>query len=138
MATVITQIVCETLKLSPDLVIVEAPDTHRTPNAGTTTASRQTLLTGEATLRAAKLLKAELDAGKTLADLEVGDSTHIRRIVEDYSLMDYLQSKNISIDMEVTVKNKEPYEGPILLETEKGDISLSYKAAQQIYVDENK
>lgn len=75
---------------------------------------------------------------ETLADLEVGDSTHIRRIVEDYSLMDYLQSKNISIDMEVTVKNKEPYEGPILLETEKGDISLSYKAAQQIYVDENK
>ena len=70
MATVITQIVCETLKVAPGLVIVEAPDTRRTPNAGTTTASRQTLLTGEATLRAAKLLKAELDAGKTLEDIE--------------------------------------------------------------------
>lgn len=71
-----------------------------------------------------------------LSDLDVGDTTHIRRVVEDYSLMDYLQSKNISIDMEVTVKNKEPYEGPILLGTDNGDISLSYKAAQQIYVDD--
>lgn len=71
-----------------------------------------------------------------LSDLDVGDTTHIRRVVEDYSLMDYLQSKNISIDMAVTVKSKEPYEGPILLGTDIGDISLSYKAAQQIYVDD--
>ncbi len=70
MATVTTQMVCEALKIPPALVVAEAPDTARTPNAGTTTASRQTLLTGEATLRAAKLLGRELDAGKTLADLE--------------------------------------------------------------------
>ena len=73
-----------------------------------------------------------------LSDLEVGETTHIRRIVEDYSLMDYLQGKGIDIDMKVTVKEKEPYEGPIRLETEKGDISLSYKAAQQIFVDDKK
>ena len=73
-----------------------------------------------------------------LADLEVGDTTHIRRIMEDYSLMDYLQSRGIDIDMEVKVKEKEPYEGPILLETPKGDISLSYKAAQRIFVDDKK
>ena len=42
------------------------------------------------------------------------------------------------IDMEVKVKEKEPYEGPILLETPKGDISLSYKAAQRIFVDDKK
>ncbi len=38
----------------------------------------------------------------------------IRRVMEDYTLMDYVQGKNIGIDMEVTVKEKEPYEGPIL------------------------
>ena len=38
--------------------------------------------------------------------------------------------------MRVTVKEKEPYEGPILLTTEAGDISLSYKAVEQIFVDE--
>ena len=70
MATVITQIICETTGVAPGLVTVEAPDTRRTPDAGTTTASRQTLLTGEATLRAATLLKAEFDAGKKLAALE--------------------------------------------------------------------
>ncbi len=70
MATVTTQIVCETLGLDPSMVVAERPDTRRTPNAGTTTASRQALLTGESTLRAVKKLKAELDAGKTLADVE--------------------------------------------------------------------
>lgn len=70
MATVITQIICETVKVAPGLVVVEAPDTHRTPNSGTTTASRQTLLTGEATVRAARQIRAELDSGKMLADLE--------------------------------------------------------------------
>lgn len=70
MATVITQIICETLHIDPKLVYVERPDTVRTPNAGMTTASRQTLLTGESTKRAAKLLKEALDAGKSLADLE--------------------------------------------------------------------
>ncbi len=70
MATITTQVVCQTLGVPPGLVVAEPPDTRRTPDAGTTTASRQTLLTGESTRRAAALLKAELDAGKGLADLE--------------------------------------------------------------------
>jgi len=73
---------------------------------------------------------------RTLSDLKEGDNTTIRRIVEDYSLMDYLQEKGIHPDMRVTVKEKEPYEGPILLATEAGDISLSYKAVEQIFIDE--
>ena len=67
--TVASQIVCEATKLSPDQIIVEAPDTERTPNSGTTTASRQTVFTGEATRRAAIKL-AELLATKMLAELE--------------------------------------------------------------------
>lgn len=73
---------------------------------------------------------------RALADLELGESTHIRRVAEDYCLMDYIQSKHIEINMTVKIKNKEPYEGPIVLETKAGDISLSFKAAQQIYVDD--
>ena len=65
-----------------------------------------------------------------------GREDHVRRVMEDYSLMDYIQSKGIEIDMPVTVLEKEPYEGPILLETPKGNTSLSYKAAQQIFVDD--
>lgn len=70
MATVNTQIVCETLGITPELVFVEPPDTRRTPNSGTSTASRQTVFTGEATRRAAMIIKQKLNEGKTLADLE--------------------------------------------------------------------
>ncbi len=70
MATVTTQIACETLNLPPELIIAEAPDTKRTPNSGTTTASRQSLFTGEATRRAAMQLRYELDMGRTLAAME--------------------------------------------------------------------
>lgn len=74
-ATITTQITCEALNISPDLVIAEAPDTRRTPDSGTTTASRQSLITGEATKRAAQKLRVELDMGRTLADLE-GEEFH--------------------------------------------------------------
>lgn len=70
LGTVITQIACETLDISPDLVIAERPTTRRTPNSGTTTASRQSLFTGEATRRAAQKLRIELDMGRTFEDLE--------------------------------------------------------------------
>ncbi len=53
---------CETVDVPPDLVVVEAPDTERTPDSGTSTASRQTLFTGEAVRRAALGLKQALEA----------------------------------------------------------------------------
>lgn len=67
--TVMTQLVATETAISPELMIVEPPDTRRTPNAGTTTASRQTLFTGEAARRAAKKLAAALE-GKSISDLE--------------------------------------------------------------------
>ncbi|MDR0387810.1 MAG: selenium-dependent xanthine dehydrogenase [Treponema sp.] len=71
LATVTTQIACDTLGLPPDRIITEMPDTKRTPDSGTTTASRQSLFTGEAVLRAALKLKAALDeASGDMARLE--------------------------------------------------------------------
>jgi selenium-dependent xanthine dehydrogenase len=71
LATVTTQVVCETLKLPPEKIIAEAPDTRRTPDSGTTTASRQSVFTGEAALRAALKLRAALEeADGDLARLE--------------------------------------------------------------------
>ncbi|MDR0640055.1 MAG: selenium-dependent xanthine dehydrogenase [Spirochaetaceae bacterium] len=70
-ATVTTQIVCETAGVTPDKTFAEPPDTRRTPNSGTTTASRQTVVSGEAVRRAAEKLKAVLDAaGGNLAALQ--------------------------------------------------------------------
>lgn len=75
---------------------------------------------------------------RVLSECDTGEKTTIRRIVEDYELMDYLQSKKIIIEMKVEVKEKAEYEGPVLLGTENGDIWISYKAAEQIYVDDKK
>ena len=70
MGTVATQMVCETAKVSPEIIVHDAPDTLLTPDSGNTTASRQTVFTGEATKVASKKLKEALDSGKTLLDLE--------------------------------------------------------------------
>ena len=68
--TVMLQIAVETLKISSDMLVMETPDTTRTPNSGTTTASRQTLITGEAVKKVTQQIRDELDAGKTLKELE--------------------------------------------------------------------
>lgn len=59
--TVCIHIVCETTGLPPHLMVHERANTARTPDSGTSTASRQTLFTGEATRRAAKKLKAAME-----------------------------------------------------------------------------
>ena len=69
MATVLTQMVCEALAISPELIVVEPPDTSRTPDSGTTTASRQTVFSGEAAVMAALELKKEL-SNKSLNELD--------------------------------------------------------------------
>ena len=72
--TVNLQMLCQTTGIDPADVVVEAPDTHVTPNTGTTTASRQTVFTGEAVRVAALELKKALD-GKRLEDLNGYDHT---------------------------------------------------------------
>lgn len=70
LGTVMTQMLCQTAKISPEIIVHEVPDTHLTPDSGNTTASRQTVFTGEATRVAALKLKEALDSGKTIGDLE--------------------------------------------------------------------
>ncbi len=69
-ATICTTMVCTATGLSPEMIFHERPDTAITPNSGTTTASRQTLFTGEATRVAAEKLRAALQAGETLESLD--------------------------------------------------------------------
>lgn len=66
---VLTEI-CHVSNLDPALFIFENADTVRTPNSGTSTASRQTVVTGEAARRVGEKLKQALADGHTLSDLE--------------------------------------------------------------------
>lgn len=67
--TVALQIAVETTGLSPYSFIVEEPDTHRTPDSGTSTASRQTAFSGEAVKRASEMLKKALETS-SIKELE--------------------------------------------------------------------
>ena len=69
LATVTTQMTAEYTGIHQQDIIAEAPDTASTPDSGTTTASRQTVFTGEATKLAALKLKEALTA-QTLKELE--------------------------------------------------------------------
>jgi selenium-dependent xanthine dehydrogenase len=69
LATIAIQVLCETTGLTPDIAIVDAPDTAITPDSGTSTASRQTLFTGEAVRRASIKLNEALKT-KSIEELE--------------------------------------------------------------------
>lgn len=69
LATIAIQMLCETTGISPERVVVDAPDTAIAPDSGTSTASRQTVFTGEAIRKAALKLKEVLEK-KSLEQLE--------------------------------------------------------------------
>lgn len=69
MGTVQVQMIAQTSGVPIEKIEYCIPDTSSAPNAGNTTASRQTLFTGEAAVRAAKLLKADLDKEGSLNNL---------------------------------------------------------------------
>ena len=69
LGTVLMQIVAESAQLPKSAISVHAPDTMVTPNSGTSTASRQTLITGEAARRAGEALREAL-SNHSLAELE--------------------------------------------------------------------
>ncbi len=69
LGTVLTQIVHEMTGFPPEKIIYCTPDTSDSPDAGNTTASRQTLFTGEAARRAAEELKKALE-GSSPGELE--------------------------------------------------------------------
>jgi selenium-dependent xanthine dehydrogenase len=69
LGTVLQQIVAEATGLPGTAIRIHAPDTMVTPNSGTSTASRQTLITGEAARRAGLTLSDDL-RGHSLTELE--------------------------------------------------------------------
>ena len=68
LGTVLTQVVSQTAELDYEQIVYCRPNTSNSPDSGTTSGSRQTLLTGEAAKRAALKLKEAL-SGKTLEEL---------------------------------------------------------------------
>ena len=69
LGTVLVQMVGERLGLSREQIYYDASNTYNAPDSGTTSGSRQTLVTGEAALRACALLEKDLKE-HSLSELE--------------------------------------------------------------------
>lgn len=69
-----------------------------------------------------------------LSDIKVGEEVHVSRIIEDGKLLDYLENVGLEIGKSVKLVDFEPYEGPVTFEQDGKKITISYKAATQIYV----
>ena len=70
MGTVQIQMAVETLGIPSEMVVYHEPDTALAPDSGVTTASRQTLFTGEATRRAALLVRDAAEKAGGIDKLE--------------------------------------------------------------------
>lgn len=68
LGTVLVQMVFDQTGISPNQIVYERSNTYNAPDSGTTSGSRQTLVTGEACRRACQDLKEALE-GKVLSDL---------------------------------------------------------------------
>lgn len=74
------------------------------------------------------------DSARTLLSLEPGSSACICRCEDDIDLMDYLQDSGIRMGMDIVMKEKAPYEGPVIFLSDGKEYTLSYKAASQLYI----
>lgn len=71
-----------------------------------------------------------------LTEVSVGRRACIRKVIEEKELLDYLQGLGLSIGKEVIVKQREPYEGPLAIQMNGRECSISYKAASKILVED--
>lgn len=69
LGTVLVQMICDQLELKREQVYYDASNTYDAPDSGTTSGSRQTLVTGEAARRACEKLKKDLET-HSLEELE--------------------------------------------------------------------
>ncbi len=73
---------------------------------------------------------------QTLVDYPVGTNIRIARVLDEKDLLDYLVNLEVGIHEDFTITDIAAYEGPITLTNEQKTVSISYKAASTIFVDQ--
>jgi DtxR family Mn-dependent transcriptional regulator len=73
---------------------------------------------------------------QTLTEYPVGTKIRIARVLDEKELLDYLVSIDLKIHEEYTIDEIAAYEGPISISNEQKQLSISYKAANTIFVDQ--
>lgn len=70
-----------------------------------------------------------------LSNLSEGERAVIHRVVEDGRLLDYLERSGLQIHKTIQVLSIDDYEGPVSFLQDGRMITISFKAATQIFVD---
>ena len=70
-----------------------------------------------------------------LSQVSVGRHILLRKVREERELMDYLEALNIRLGVPAIVEAVGAYEGPVSLTIDGKDVTLSHKAAEQIFVE---
>ncbi|MGL5437904.1 MAG: metal-dependent transcriptional regulator [Lachnospiraceae bacterium] len=70
-----------------------------------------------------------------LSDLSAGETAIICRVVEDGSLLDYLERSGLQIHKLIKVVLVDDYEGPVTFQQDNREICISFKAATQVFVE---
>lgn len=69
-----------------------------------------------------------------MSDMDIGEEAVIAKMTEDRKLLDYLERSGIKLGKVIKIVSKDEYEGPIAFEQEGVPITISHKAATQIFV----
>lgn len=73
---------------------------------------------------------------QTLTEYPVGTKIRIARVLDEKELLDYLVAIDLNIHEEYVIKDIAAYEGPITIYNDQKELSVSYKAANTIFVDQ--
>ena len=72
---------------------------------------------------------------RSLTDLDKGEEGRLSKIIEDGDLLDYIEGKGVQIGGKIKMLLKDEYEGPVTFEQSNKHITISYKAANKMYVE---
>ncbi|MDR0999465.1 MAG: metal-dependent transcriptional regulator [Clostridiales bacterium] len=76
----------------------------------------------------------ESEGFNRLSDLSAGETAMICRVLEDGTLLDYLERRGLKIHETIQLLSIDDYEGPVSFILEGRTINISFKAATQIFV----
>ncbi len=70
-----------------------------------------------------------------LHEIPEGETVVIRRVEQETDLLEYLATKKLALETQLTLVEKKPYEGAHRIKVGQDMIDLSYKAAGKIFVE---
>ncbi|MGN0371270.1 MAG: selenium-dependent xanthine dehydrogenase [Enterocloster sp.] len=130
--TVLVQMVAEASGLSCDVIVYHNPNTSMAPDSGTTSGSRQTLVTGEAGRRAAKeLRKALFKATGREYKAELLPSGYLSNVMIDKESEE--TAAVMFEDEELALLNGQEFYGEYLAKTDKMGADVDYPVSHVAY-----